>query len=88
MKRNKVYPIETLSGDSRKLHTGFTASTKLMHPQVSAGQISLSTLHSALLRFAGYTYGPLLGLYAFGLNTRLQPRNQQLFNDLISRKGR
>ncbi|MEN8157910.1 MAG: sodium:solute symporter [Bacteroidota bacterium] len=31
---------------------------------------------SALYRFAGYTYGPLLGLYAFGLFTRLQVRDR------------
>jgi SSS family solute:Na+ symporter len=28
---------------------------------------------SAIFRVAGYTYGPLLGLYAFGLFTRRQP---------------
>jgi SSS family solute:Na+ symporter len=31
---------------------------------------------SALFRFAGYTYGPLLGLYAFGLFTRRQARDR------------
>ena len=31
---------------------------------------------SAVFRFAGYTYGPLLGLYAFGLFTRLQVRDR------------
>ena len=28
-----------------------------------------------ILKLAGYTYGPLLGLFAFGLFTRLQPRD-------------
>jgi len=31
---------------------------------------------SALFRFAGYTYGPLLGLYAFGLFTRRRVRDR------------
>jgi Na+/proline symporter len=31
---------------------------------------------SAIFRVAGYTYGPLLGLYAFGLFTRLQVRDR------------
>jgi len=31
---------------------------------------------SAIFRMAGYTYGPLLGLYAFGLFTRLQVRDR------------
>ncbi len=31
---------------------------------------------SALFRLAGYTYGPLLGLYAFGLFTRFQVRDR------------
>jgi Na+/proline symporter len=31
---------------------------------------------SAIFRVAGYTYGPILGLYAFGLFTRLQVRDR------------
>ena len=31
---------------------------------------------SAIFRVAGYTYGPLLGLYAFGLFTRLKARDR------------
>ncbi len=31
---------------------------------------------TAIFRVAGYTYGPLLGLYAFGLFTRLQVRDR------------
>ena len=31
---------------------------------------------SAIFRMAGYTYGPLLGLYAFGLFTKLQVRDK------------
>lgn len=31
---------------------------------------------SAIFRMAGYTYGPLLGLYAFGLFTKLQLRDK------------
>jgi SSS family solute:Na+ symporter len=38
--------------------------------------ISDENVISALFRFAGYTYGPLLGLYAFGLFTRLQVKDR------------
>ena len=31
---------------------------------------------SAVFRVAGYTYGPLLGLYAFGLFTKLKVRDK------------
>ena len=31
---------------------------------------------SAVFRVAGYTYGPLLGLYAFGLFTKLNVRDK------------
>jgi hypothetical protein len=30
----------------------------------------------AIFTIASYTYGPLLGLFAFGLFTRLQPRDK------------
>ena len=38
--------------------------------------INDETVISAIFRVAGYTYGPLLGLYAFGLFTRLQVRDR------------
>ena len=33
---------------------------------------------AALFKVAGYTYGPLLGLYAFGLFTKLQVRDKMV----------
>jgi SSS family solute:Na+ symporter len=38
--------------------------------------INNESVISAIFRVAGYTYGPLLGLYAFGLFTRLQVRDR------------
>jgi SSS family solute:Na+ symporter len=38
--------------------------------------INNESVISAIFRVAGYTYGPLLGLYAFGLLTRLQVRDR------------
>lgn len=43
---------------------------------VSFGIINNQAVISQLFTFAGYTYGPLLGLYAFGLFTRLQVRDK------------
>lgn len=36
------------------------------------GALNNQSVISALFTFAGYTYGPLLGMYAFGLFTKLQ----------------
>jgi solute:Na+ symporter, SSS family len=38
--------------------------------------INNESVISAIFRVAGYTYGPLLGLYAFGLFTRMQVRDR------------
>jgi Na+/proline symporter len=38
--------------------------------------ISNESVISAIFRVAGFTYGPLLGMYAFGLFTRLQVRDR------------
>jgi len=38
--------------------------------------INNESVISAIFRVAGYTYGPLLGLYAFGLFTRLKVRDR------------
>lgn len=40
------------------------------------GLIKAESVIDSILRIAGYTYGPLLGLYAFGLFTRLKVRDR------------
>jgi hypothetical protein len=42
---------------------------------VSFEKINNQAVISQLFTFAGYTYGPLLGLYAFGLFTKIQVRD-------------
>jgi Na+/proline symporter len=57
----------------RWVHVGFSL--------VMAGVIIIfrvmkqDTIISTIFTLAGYTYGPLLGLYAFGLFTKLKPRD-------------
>lgn len=41
-------------------------------------ELNNSSVISALFKAVGYTYGPLLGLYAFGLTTRYQVREKYL----------
>jgi hypothetical protein len=43
---------------------------------VSFEKINNQAVISQLFTFAGYTYGPLLGLYAFGLFTKIQVRDK------------
>lgn len=43
---------------------------------VSFGIINNQAVISQLFTFAGYTYGPLLGLYAFGLFTKFQVKDK------------
>lgn len=58
---------------------------KLVHPLVAAGMVGMIVLAGAfqqtsLISFVymvcGYTYGPLLGLFAFGMMTKLKPREK------------
>jgi Na+/proline symporter len=43
---------------------------------ITFGKLNNGSVISSLFRFAGYTYGPLLGLYAFGLFTKYKIRDK------------
>jgi Na+/proline symporter len=56
------------------VHIGFSVVVMLVILLVN--EINSQSLISTLLQVAGYTYGPLLGLYTFGLYTRRQVRDR------------
>ncbi|MCP4309640.1 MAG: sodium:solute symporter [Bacteroidetes bacterium] len=65
---------EQLTRTRRWVHLGISVVLGLVIMLFRA--INDESVISALFRFAGYTYGPLLGLYAFGLFTHRQPRDR------------
>ncbi|GGG24973.1 sodium:solute symporter [Pontibacter amylolyticus] len=56
------------------VHIGFSLLLGLVIFAVNA--INSQSLITTVLQVTGYTYGPLLGLYSFGLFTRLQVRDR------------
>jgi Na+/proline symporter len=58
----------------KSVHLGF--SVLLVAVILVFEQISNDSVISELFKVAGYTYGPLLGLYAFGLFTRWSTRDK------------
>jgi solute:Na+ symporter, SSS family len=58
----------------RWVHVGFSVLMGLVI--VLFRVLHLDTIISTIFTLAGYTYGPLLGLFAFGLFTRLTPRDK------------
>ncbi len=58
----------------RRVHLGISVVLGLVIMLFRA--INDENVISAIFRVAGYTYGPLLGLYAFGLFTRLKVRDR------------
>ncbi len=65
---------EKLTRTRRMVHLGVSLVLGIVIMIFRA--INDESVISALFRMAGYTYGPLLGLYAFGLFTRLQVRDR------------
>jgi len=65
---------EKLTRTRRWVHLGISVVLGLVIMLFRA--INDESVISALFRLAGYTYGPLLGLYAFGLFTRRQSRDR------------
>jgi Na+/proline symporter len=64
---------KTQTSIRRTVHIGFTILTFLVIIGVKA--LNDSSIISAVFTIAGYTYGPLLGLYSFGLFTKLKVRD-------------
>ena len=63
-----------LTRTRRRVHVGISLVVGLVILLFRA--INDENVISAIFRVAGYTYGPLLGLYAFGLFTRRQVRDR------------
>ena len=66
-------PAEKLKRMRFGVHLGF--SVVLLLIIVLFNQLSNEAVINELFTWAGYTYGPLLGLFTFGMFTRLQVRN-------------
>jgi Na+/proline symporter len=58
----------------KKVHLGFAVLLLLL--VVFFKQVNDKAIIDKLFTIAGYTYGPLLGLYSFGLFTRLQVKDR------------
>jgi len=58
----------------KMVHIGFTAV--LFFVIIIFNAINDESVVSGLFKVAGYTYGPLLGLYAFGMFTKLNARDK------------
>jgi len=65
---------DKLTRSRRWVHLGMSIALGLSIMLFRA--INDENVISAIFRVAGYTYGPLLGLYAFGLFTKLQVRDR------------
>jgi SSS family transporter len=70
----KKYPRERQTAVRQKVHLAFTA---LMFLVILAFKwINDQSVINAVFIIAGYTYGPLLGLYSFGLFTKYQIKDK------------
>lgn len=58
----------------RVVHIGMSVVLALVI--IVFNQLNDESVVSKIFKFAGYTYGPLLGLYAFGLFTKLKVRDK------------
>ena len=58
----------------KKVHVGISAVLVLVILVFNA--INNESVISAIFRIAGYTYGPLLGMYTFGLFTKFKTKDK------------
>lgn len=58
----------------KRVHIGVSAALVVVILLFNA--INNESVISAIFRVAGYTYGPLLGMYAFGMFTKLQTKDK------------
>ena len=63
-----------LSGIRKKVQLGFSALTFLII--LGFKSLNNDAIISQIFKAAGFTYGPLLGLFAFGLFTRIKVKDQ------------
>ena len=72
-------PEEAHPNDKRKrMITHITFSLIVMALVIVADQLSEGAVINKLFKFAGYTYGPLLGMFAFGIMT-----NRKIKDNLV-----
>jgi solute:Na+ symporter, SSS family len=74
LKRKPGMTEEKIKGIRQKVHIAFSFIIMLII--MGYGLINDEALISKLFTIAGYTYGPLLGLYFFGLYTRWQVKDR------------
>lgn len=74
LKRKPGMTEDKIKGIRQKVHIGF--ALLMMVIIMGYGLINDEALISKLFTIAGYTYGPLLGLYFFGLYTRWQVKDR------------
>lgn len=70
----KKYPKEKQIWVRKRVHIGFTAL--MFFAILFFRWVNDQSVINAVFVIAGYTYGPLLGLYAFGLFTRTKVRDK------------
>lgn len=70
----KKYPKEKQVALRKRVHVGFTAL--MFFAILFFRWINDQSVISAVFVIAGYTYGPLLGLYAFGLFTKMKVKDK------------
>lgn len=70
----KRYPKEKQVAVRKRVHIGFTAL--MFFAILFFRWVNDQSVISAVFVIAGYTYGPLLGLYAFGLFTKMQVKDK------------
>jgi SSS family solute:Na+ symporter len=79
------FTIDILEADKKYDETGVAKVRILSHLLISSliifivlffAYIKNDAVISSLFKIAGYTYGPLLGLYSVGLFTKLQPKDK------------
>lgn len=78
------FTVDILNADKRQDEKALTRTRKLVHVCMAAGMgvvilifyaISNSDAISAVYTLASYTYGPILGLFAYGMMCRTQVRD-------------
>ena len=73
----KKRPEEKQKGIRKKVHVGM--SLLLVVVVIIFNALNDSTVIDKLLTVAGYTYGPLLGLFAFGIFTKSQIKDRYVW---------
>ena len=77
----KNYNIDRKKSIRKLTHIGM--SLVLVIVVISFKYFANKNVIDSLLTVAGYTYGPLLGLFSFGIFTNYKINSKQIFFDLV-----